>query len=153
MDNIDLQIIKELKIDARKPFKQIAEKIGVSTQTVIKRYNEMKATGLIQFCSISVNLEKIGYKGSAHLLITSKAGSDSSETINKLKKTQNIICAGNVIGDFEGYAVLLFKDSKDLYESVLQIKSSPDIENVQVSYAIPGIQHFPQNTNLIPYHK
>ena len=149
MDNLNLQIIKELKIDARKPFKQIAEKIGVSTQTVIKRYNKMKETGVIQFCSISINLEKIGYKGSAHLLIKSTPGSNFSKTIEKIKKTPNIIFAGRVIGDFEGYAVLEFKNIKDLYEKVIQIRSSPDIENVQVSFATPGIQNYPSNRKLI----
>ncbi|MCW4035540.1 MAG: AsnC family transcriptional regulator, partial [Candidatus Bathyarchaeota archaeon] len=60
MNEIDQKIIEELTKDVRKPFNQIGNKIGVSTQTVINRYNKMKSKGIIKFCSISVNLEKIG---------------------------------------------------------------------------------------------
>jgi len=150
MDQIDLQIITELKDDARKPFRKIAEKIGVSTQTVIKRYNEMKESGIIQLCSISVDLQKIGYAGSAHLLITGSAGSNLSETMEQLRKTPNIILATKAIGDFEGYAVLVFKDINDLYERVIQLKRDLNIENIKVSIAIPGVQHFPRNRCLVP---
>ena len=150
VDQIDLQIITELTNDARKPFRQIAEKIGISTQTVIKRYNEMKENGLIQHCSISINLKKIGYSGSAHLLITGARESNLSETMEQLRKTPNIIFATNTIGDFEGYAVLAFKDITDLYERILELKKSLKIENIKVSIALPGVQKFPHNRFLIP---
>jgi Lrp/AsnC family transcriptional regulator, regulator for asnA, asnC and gidA len=150
VDQIDLQIIAELTDDARKPFRQIAEKIGVSTQTIIKRYNEMKKSGLIQHCSISVNLKKIGYSGSAHLLITGSTGSNLSETMSKLRKTPNIIIATKTIGDFEGYAVLVFKDATDLYENILQLKKILDVENLKVSISVPGIKDFPRTRCIIP---
>lgn len=150
IDQIDLQIIKELTNDARKPFRQIAEKIGVSTQTAIKRYNEMKENGLVQHCSISINLQKIGYSGSAHLLITGAPESNLSETMDKLRKTPNIIFATKTIGDFEAYAVLVFKDITNLYERILELKKSLKIENIKVSIAVPGIQNFPNNRCVIP---
>jgi len=143
MDKIDLQIITELMEDARKPFRQIAKKIGVSTQTVIKRYNELKAKGTIQFCAISMNLKKIGYGGTAYLLMTSSPGSNLSAAIEELRKTQNIVIATKAIGDFEGYAVLLFRDIKDLYERVQQIKRVPNVNKIEVSFALPGMLNFP----------
>jgi Lrp/AsnC family transcriptional regulator for asnA, asnC and gidA len=148
MDKIDFQIINELLEDARKPFIKIAKKIGVSIQTVIKRYNEMKAKGIIQLCAISINLKKIGYEGTAHLLITHSPGSRLSETMEQLENVQNIIVASKAIGDFEGYAVLVFKDIKDLYEKVLQIRKLPSISTVEVSFAILGMQYFPPQVNF-----
>lgn len=153
MDKIDLEIIKELSDDARKPFRKIAKKIGISTQTVIKRYNEMKAKGTIQLCTIKIDLTKIGYKGTAHLLITSSLETSLSETIEELKSIQNIIIASKAFGDFEGYAILAFKDIEDLYEKVLQIKKLPCISNVEVSFAIPGMQHFPQSSHPFQFDK
>jgi Lrp/AsnC family transcriptional regulator for asnA, asnC and gidA len=150
MDKIDLQIIKELSEDARKPFIKIAKKIGVSTQTVIKRYNEMKAKGIIQLCAITIDLKKIGYKGAAHLLITHSPESRLSETMEQLKNIQNVVIASKAIGDFEGYAILVFKDVEDLYEKVLQIKGLSSISTVEVSFAIPGMQYFPPKVKPIP---
>jgi Lrp/AsnC family transcriptional regulator for asnA, asnC and gidA len=137
MDKIDRQIIAELMEDARKPFRKIAKKLGVSTQTVIKRYNALKEKGTIQHCAISIDPNKIGYEGEAYLLITSRPGSSLSETIDRLRKTQYIIIATKAIGDFEGYAVLLFENARDLHEKVHQIKLMPEIDEVEVSFTVP----------------
>jgi len=153
MDKIDLQIIKELSEDARKPFRKIAKKIGISTQTVIKRYNEMKAKGIIQLCAITINIKKIGYIGTAILLLRQSFGSNLSETIEEIKKIQNIIIVSKAMGNFGGYAVLVFKDIKELYEQVLQIKRLPNISNVEVAFAVPGIQYFPPSMKFLQIGK
>ena len=57
------------------------------------------------------------------------------------KKIQNIVIATKAIGDFEGYAVLAFKDIKDLYERVLQIKKLPGIAKIEISFTIPGLNY------------
>ena len=146
MDKIDLQIINELMENARKPFREIAKKLGVSTQTVIKRYNALKEKGAIQLCSISIDPNKIVYEGIARLLITASPGSSLSETINRLKKTQNIIAANKTIGDFEGYAILVFKNAEDLYEKLRQIKLMPEIENIEITFTAPAPFNIPPTT-------
>ncbi len=153
MDKIDSQIVAELMVDARKPFRRIAKKIGISTQTVIKRYNELKAKGAIQVCAISINLKKIGYQGTAYLLMRSLPETNLSESIEQLKKTENIIIATKAIGDFEGYAVLIFKDIKDLYQRVLQIKRLPNIDEIDVSFTLPGIECVPPPANRNYWHQ
>ena len=149
MDEIDLQILRELDKNARKPFRTIAKEIGVSTQTVINRYNEMKEKGTIKFCAISINLKKIGYNGSAHLLIRSSPECNLSETMEELKKITNILLLSKTIGDFEAYAVLAFKTIKDVYETVVQVKSIPGVGNVEVSISIPGMKNFPHGRNIL----
>ena len=137
MDKTDLQIVTELMEDARKPFRKIAKKLGVSTQTVIKRYNTLKENGTIQICSISINPNKIGYEGTATLMMRSSPSSNLSETIEKLKKIQNVVIASKTIGDFEMYAVVVFKNAKDLYEKLREIKKNVSIEKMEVSITTP----------------
>jgi len=150
MDKIDLQIITELMDDARKPFREIAKKLGVSTQTVIKRFNALKENGTIQICAISINPHKIGYEGIAYLLMTSTPRSSLSEAIAHLTKIPNIIIATRAIGDYEGYAVLVFKNATDLYEKVHQIKLMPEIDKIEVSIEVPGGMNVPPTTKPRP---
>ncbi|MCW4015632.1 MAG: AsnC family transcriptional regulator [Candidatus Bathyarchaeota archaeon] len=142
MDEIDQTIIRELTKDARKPFRKIAMKIGVSTQTVIKRYNEMKTNNIIQIATISIDLNKIGYAGTAHLLIKSSTGKDLTKSFEHIKNTPNIVIATKAIGDFEGYAVLVFKNIEDLFTTILQIRKLSDIGYVDVVFSVPGINTF-----------
>ena len=153
MDKIDRQIIEELMSDARKPFSKIAKKIGVSMQTVKNRYNEMKANGIVQHCSISIDLQKIGYTGEAYLLFTSSYENILSEAIELLRKTENIVIATRAIGDFEGYGVLVFKDIKDLYRRILQIKKLHGIGEIDISFSIPGARCYPPCTSIEPNKK
>jgi hypothetical protein len=74
-----------------------------------------------------------------------------SEAIDQLRKTQNIIIATGAIGDFEDYAVLIFKDAKDLYERVHQIKNLLGIEKVEASFTTPVIMSVPPITELFNF--
>lgn len=146
MDDLDQQIVEELTRDARKPFITIAKKLHISTQTIARRYNELKTNGTITLNAITVNLQKIGYQGTAYLLINTKPETGSAQTVRQLRKTPNIIIATRTIGAYEASAVLAFKNVNDLYEDVSKIKSYPDVLNVEVSFAIPGIKNFPPKT-------
>jgi len=112
----------------------------------------MKTNKTIALCAIRINLEKAGYIGTAHLLINTKPQTSSAETVKQLKETPGIIIATRSLGKYEAYAVLAFRDAKDFYESVLEIKKFPDVLNVDVSIAMPGIKAFPPKTSQFLLH-
>lgn len=143
MDKLDRKIIQEIRKDARQPFNRIAKNLGVSTQTIIRRYNEMKTNGTIALTAIRINLEKVGYSGTAHILIKSKPDADPLQMIEHLKKTPNIITTSRTIGSNDAYAVLAFRDINDLYKNVMKIRELPELLTVNVSFGIPGTKYFP----------
>jgi hypothetical protein len=57
--------------------------------------------------------------------------------IDRLKKTENIIIATRAVGDYEGYAVLVFKNAKDLYERIRQIGFMPEVEDIELCFTTP----------------
>ena len=148
MNKVDHIILEELAKNARVPFSKIAKKIGVSTQTIIKRYNAMKKNGTIEYCSIKVDLHAIGYRGSAGLLLTGKSESNMSKVVEKLSKRKNIIGATRTFGDYEGYAILVFKDLKELYADLIEIKKIPDLLKVDFSLTLIGHHYFPPGENM-----
>lgn len=153
MDDLDVKIISQLLDDSRQPFSRIAKRIGVSTQTVIKRYNELKEKGAIKKASAMVDIRKLGYEGVATLLITCSPGSNLPETIGQLKKTENVIVATEGIGDFEGYAMLAYKNVADLYERIHQIKRVPNIDNIDVSLTKKTFPAFPPNIKWVLFQQ
>lgn len=60
IDTVDTQIITELIKDGQMPFSRISRKIGVSRETVRKRFEKMKKDGVIDRISILVDGHKIG---------------------------------------------------------------------------------------------
>ncbi|WP_371536596.1 AsnC family transcriptional regulator [Streptomyces sp. NBC_00466] len=59
-DEIDLQILHALHLDARAPFSRIASVIGVSDQTVARRYARLRATGSLRIWGL-VDPSRLGH--------------------------------------------------------------------------------------------
>ncbi|WGM90327.1 MAG: AsnC family transcriptional regulator [Candidatus Bathyarchaeota archaeon] len=138
MDQIDVLILSELSKDARQPFSKIAKKIGVATQTVIRRYHSMKKKQII-YASIRVDTKKLGYVGVAYLFIKTSSGTRVSETVNLLRQTRGVYLVSSSLGDFEAYAELMFKSFNDLSEKITAIKKYPSIQ--KISFALSNNEH------------
>ena len=48
LDHLDRQIVRALQIDPRAPFSRIAEVLGVSEQTVARRYRRLRGDGYLR---------------------------------------------------------------------------------------------------------
>src|ERR1700760_4459431 len=46
-DLLDVQLVYALQIDGRAPFSLIGEVLGVSDQTIARRYNRLRSSGLL----------------------------------------------------------------------------------------------------------
>lgn len=129
MDEIDYYIMYELINDAQIPFRRIALKLGISPETIRKRYEKMKKERAINQCMISVNFEKIGYNGLILLMIASK---NIAETIAQLKKMRNIICVVKTTGDSDILVIAVSRDIADLLGLVERVKMLPNVDRVEI---------------------
>lgn len=152
-DDIDLEIISELIEDARKPFSEIARNIGISTQTVIRRFNELRRNEKILHTSITIDPRKLGYIGVARFFMNSNPGTDLSETLKKLKKTPGVFIVTKSIGAFEGYAVMLFKNFRDLSEKIESIKKYPNLGRIEVALSKKMLSHIPIKLDVLSPYK
>ena len=60
IDDIDKKILQELTVDGRVSFTELAEEIGLSTNTILKRYHKLVENGSIKV-SIQIDPKKMGY--------------------------------------------------------------------------------------------
>jgi len=133
MDQLDVLILSELLGNARQPFSKLAKKLGVATQTIIRRYNILKKNQII-YASIRIDTKKLGYVGVAHLFIKTSSGAKTSETVNQLKQTSGIFIVSSALGDYDAYAELMFKSFTDFSEKMNMIKKFPNIR--KISFAL-----------------
>jgi DNA-binding Lrp family transcriptional regulator len=133
MDEIDQKILKELTKDVQAPFSKIAQKIGVSPQTVQIRYTKMNEEGAILRSAIIVDLLKLGYQGKAVLLITNASNHKKKETMDALKKMQDVFMETEIIGDFDVLAVAAIRDFRSAIKLVNKIRALPSVDHVDAS--------------------
>ena len=61
IDDRDIKILRMLSKDGRKNYREIANELGVSPQTISDRINKLTDNGVIQRFTIDIDPEKIDY--------------------------------------------------------------------------------------------
>lgn len=90
IDDIDMQIIEQLGVNARASFNNIAKKLGISTSTVARRYDKLKCNGIIR-AIIQINPEKIGYPRSAWLRLAIGSKGDLDSIAERIAKIPDVV--------------------------------------------------------------
>jgi Lrp/AsnC family leucine-responsive transcriptional regulator len=89
MDEIDFQILKLLKENSRRQWKEIGESIHMTGQAVGNRIRRMEEEGIIEQYTISVNELKIGKSIQAFIMVFLKSNRHL-EFQNYLKENPDI---------------------------------------------------------------
>jgi len=143
MDEPDFYIIKRMTEDARISFRKIAKELGLSTDTIIKRYRKLREKGVIRGSTVVVNPKKIGYNGMAvfminasptHILANEATPTESSQVLEKLIRMRNIILATKTVGDYDLLAIGVARDFEHLISTGNDIAKISGVRDLQVSF-------------------
>jgi DNA-binding Lrp family transcriptional regulator len=129
MDRIDICIMEAVMDDAQMPFRTIAERLGISPETVRTRYESMKESGTILQASISVDFQKLGYDGLAVFMITCN---DVEAAVEELRRVPSVISVNRTLGEYDLLVVALSRCLKDYLELASMIESVPYVERMEV---------------------
>jgi len=137
MKKTDREIAKMLTNNARKPFSNIAAKIGKSTAFVINRYAKLKKKGLFTSSSITIDLKKLGYQANAMIYMRIKVGSKISEIYRKISQIPNIVNITKIVGIWDIFAIIPLASFKELFTIEKQLRSINGIEKIQININPP----------------
>jgi Lrp/AsnC family transcriptional regulator for asnA, asnC and gidA len=144
IDETDIRIIRSLQEDARKPFKEIAEHCGISTQTVKKRFNAMQRAGVIRGTTVVVDPRKLDKK---HIVIIGVQTTQpySNQVLNMIKKIPGICAATRAVGRWDVEAIAV----KDNIEQIGIMKDTvgdfQQVKNVDVDIFVDKPLLCPKN--------
>ena len=126
LDKIDLEIIKIIGLDSRIPTIEIANKLDVSTNTVISRINSLLDSGVIQRFRIFLDLSKLGYKMfKIHLIL--KNYDQINDIIRYIEKNPHLTDIDFNMGYADIEFLFFLKGTDQLFQIVDDISSKfPD---------------------------
>lgn len=131
MDAVDIQILTELMKDAQKPFSRIAKKIGVSPETVRKRYERMKKKGIIKQCSVLIDGHKLGDEGTVFLMLSCAPEVKKEDVMESLKQIPDLYMIIELIGDYDFFAWARLKNVRQLAHLVGDIRCLGNINRIE----------------------
>lgn len=131
IDAVDTQILTELIKDAQMPFSEISQKIGVSRETVRKRFEKMKKEGIIDRITILIDGRKIGEQGTAFLMLTSLRGADKNSIFQKLKLVSDVCMVTELMGDFDFFVWARLRNMQQIGQIVNEIRNCEGIDRIE----------------------
>lgn len=110
IDDVDMQILQKLTLDGRMAFTEIGKEIGLSTNTVLKRYHKLVENGSIKV-SIQIDPKKIGYTSimDFNIAFTTQVGS-SDDIVESFAKIPDVIIITKTSGDYDLQLTAMVRD-------------------------------------------
>ncbi|MEE9594902.1 MAG: Lrp/AsnC family transcriptional regulator [Candidatus Hydrothermarchaeales archaeon] len=132
IDELDIGIIKELQEDARKSYREIADKLNVAEGTVYNRVNKLRELGVIKRFIPDVDFAKLGYDLTVVIGVVVEGGR-LPEIEEQIAKEPNTTAVYDVTGDYDAIIVAKFKDRSTLNDFIKKILA---MENVKHTYTM-----------------
>jgi Lrp/AsnC family transcriptional regulator for asnA, asnC and gidA len=129
LDEIDIKLLRTLQKDIRTPFKEIAKKSNISTDTIKNRYTKMIENEIIRGSTIVIDPKKMD-KGNLVIIGIIVVQKFSDSVLNMIKKMKGLCVATKSIGHYDLEAIFLLEDieqigvTKDIIEDFPQVKSA-----------------------------
>ena len=111
ISDIDKQLIEKLAIDGRMTFSQIAKELGATTETISRRYERLKDSGLIRVV-IRIDPRKIGYVAFSSFSI--KLARADINILNELSEITDITQIQRTSGNFDYWMIVMLRDLESL---------------------------------------
>jgi DNA-binding Lrp family transcriptional regulator len=143
MDSLDFKIIKKIIDNCRVPFSSISNELGVSTETIIRRYNKLKKMGVLK-PTVHVDIFKIGYGAVVWYMISLMSNTDKSSIVKEMVKIQDITRIIKAVGDYDVLVTAFVKDFKHMFEI------GEKLENINGVLRIEARQYLPLSDPKIP---
>ncbi|HLS92798.1 MAG TPA: Lrp/AsnC family transcriptional regulator [Microbacterium sp.] len=146
LDHVDLELIAALSADPRATVVALAEKLGLSRNTVQSRMSRLDQAGVFQSFERSIAPSALGFPLQAFISI----GLDQSvlpQVIEELKRLPEVVQAHGVSGQVDLLALVACRDARHLFDVDARILAIPGVERSEtrlvmsesVPYRVSGL--------------
>jgi Lrp/AsnC family transcriptional regulator for asnA, asnC and gidA len=133
IDDVDMQILQKLTLDGRVAFTEIGKEIGLSTNTVLKRYRKLVKNGSIKVL-IQIDPKKMGYTSimDFNIAFTTHDGL-SDDIVESLAKIPDIIIITKTSGDYDLQLTAMVRDIDESFLIQDQIARVHGVRQIEPS--------------------
>ena len=121
LDDIDLKILDIITQNARIPFKDVADKVGVSRAAVHQRVNRMIDDEIITGSGYNIDPKKVEYSTCSYMGIYLEKRSLYSEVVEKLEHIPEVVECHYTTGQYAIFIKVYAKNNEHL-KSILSGK-------------------------------
>lgn len=131
-DDLNIAILRELRIDSRLSYRKLASKLGVSVVTIIDRIRKMEKEKIISGYTALVDPLKLGYEFMGIVQVTISHGA-LLETQKKISNLSGVIGVYDVTGKYDSFVLIACKSRSGFSRLVKKILGFPKVQRTNTS--------------------
>lgn len=116
-DDLDYEIISLLQKNGRRPYKEIANNLGVSIGTIHNRITKLKKIDIINGFTVNINNEKLGYN-LCFIILLRIDGKHTAEVLEGLKDKKEILSCFHITGEQSAALICRFENLNDVQKFI-----------------------------------
>lgn len=116
VDSLDLKILRIISVNARTPFKDVAEVCGVSRAAIHQRVGRLIDAGIITGSGYTICPKSIGYSTCTYVGIKLEKGSMYKRVAEELEKIPEIVECHFTTGPYTMLVKLYSRDNEHLMD-------------------------------------
>jgi len=147
MDERDVKILRVLEKNARNSFAEIARDLGVSIDTVTKRYRKMLGMGVLKRTTILLDPRMLGVETIASLELDIDY-SRVDELVERIRGVPRIVFCTPSLGRKDIFAIAFLESVEELSRINFQLKGFEGVREVKSSIWIEDYMLCPENFDL-----
>lgn len=113
IDDLDKRIIRELEKDARRSFRKLSRKLGVSITTLSNRVSRLEKSGVVKGYSVLLDPESIGFDLTAIIEIVVSKGK-LMEVEREIAKMGNVFAVYDITGSTDSIVIARFRKRREM---------------------------------------
>jgi Lrp/AsnC family leucine-responsive transcriptional regulator len=118
LDRIDRQLLAKLQQDNRRTVRALAEEVGISAPTCLRRMRRLAKNGVIRTNAALVNPKKLGYAVTAFVEVSLErtSGAALAAFEGRMGKSRQVMTCCEISGDVDYLLVVIARDLQDFSE-------------------------------------
>lgn len=141
LDAVDLQVVNKLSDNGRLPFGKIAKEIGVSTDTIIRRYKLLCRNNYIKPI-IQIDPSKLGYQCFTTVLVELSIKDYIKEVVENMSKFPGVHDLIRLSGSFDLMIVAHIKNCNEIMAIHEEIAKTPYVKKIEAAIS-PVLHRWP----------
>jgi DNA-binding Lrp family transcriptional regulator len=131
IDEIDQQIISSLVADARASYREIGERVGLSSPAVKRRVDRLVAEGVIRSFTVQVDPAVDGNTTEAYVELFCRGTVAPDELQRILQGVPEVVYAGTVTGSADAIVHMRARDITSLEDALERVRIAPNVDHTR----------------------
>lgn len=135
IDDIDKQILKELRLNSRRSYRELSKAISISPAALIERMKRLEKNRYVLGYTANIDFLKLGYEFMALVQISISHGAllDVQEKISKLP---GVAAVFDITGEYDSTAIVICKNRAELSALIKKILKISHVEKTNTSMVL-----------------